>query len=132
MTELDINFIALGLSIVICSMLGAVWYSPKGFGTKWLQAQGKTMDELGSPVPPLIVQLFATAFICLTVGYIDMLYRHALLPSGMHAVFCAALLLQTWAARLWLGFNRTVAIIDTGYVAVLLAVPSLAFCFITF
>lgn len=131
MSLLDINLLALGLSIVICSIIGAGWYSAKLFGTIWAREQGKTMETLGNPVPPLVVQLFATSCICAMVGGLHYLSRQDLLPTGIAAIFWAALLLQTWAARLWLGFNRIVCMIDTGYVAVLLAVPTVVFCLLS-
>ena len=127
MLLLDMNLMALGVAIVACSITGAIWYAEGVFGRPWLRAQGKTVEDLGSPAPPLVVQLLATSCICAVIGGIDLLDRNGEMPAGMYIAFCLGLLLQTWAARLWLGFNATVCLIDTGYVATILALASASF-----
>jgi hypothetical protein len=36
-------------ALVVALTLGFVWYSPFGLGDSWLEAVGKTREELGSP-----------------------------------------------------------------------------------
>ena len=58
---LDLEVWAIVTATVAGMLIGAAWYSPLLFGNAWMAALGKTMEELGSPVPAM----FGSAFSCL-------------------------------------------------------------------
>ena len=48
------NIYPIIISALVGMALGAVWYSPLLFGDIWLQASGKTREQLGAPAPAMI------------------------------------------------------------------------------
>ncbi len=44
----EISMIAIILSAVVNSVLGALWYSPVLFANSWMKAVGKTREEISS------------------------------------------------------------------------------------
>jgi hypothetical protein len=66
-------------ALVVAFTLGFVWYSPFGLGESWLEALGKTREELGGPGRMLggsLAGLVASAFA------LDLLMRAA----GVHTI----------------------------------------------
>jgi len=71
MSELitNVNWIAVIVGFVLSYILGAVWYSPKMFGTKWAQGKGVDLGETKEmPVAALIVQAIGTFGLAWIVG----------------------------------------------------------------
>ncbi|MDD9888965.1 MAG: DUF1761 domain-containing protein [Gammaproteobacteria bacterium] len=57
----NVSWLAVGASTIICFMLGALWYSPKMFGTKWARGLGINIDgDAKQPVPALVTQFLGT------------------------------------------------------------------------
>ena len=54
----SINGWAVLVAAVVGYAIGAVWYAPPVFGKRWLAALGKSKDQLGDPVKPMVVQFF--------------------------------------------------------------------------
>ena len=54
----SINGWAVLVAAVVGHAIGAVWYAPPVFGKRWLAALGKSKDQLGDPVKPMVVQFF--------------------------------------------------------------------------
>ena len=64
-----VNWLAVGVSTIICFMLGALWYSPMMFGTKW--AEGVKVDigpEARQPVAALVTQFIGTLLLAWLIG----------------------------------------------------------------
>lgn len=61
----DINWVALIVSVIAASMIGAVWFSRSVLGNAWLDALGKTPEEMavggGSATAPFVVSILGTA-----------------------------------------------------------------------
>jgi len=55
-----IDWIAVLVAAAAGYAFGAVWFSPKMFGSTWLAALGKKKEELGSPAQAMIVTAFTT------------------------------------------------------------------------
>lgn len=64
-----VNWLAVGVGTVVAFIVGAFWYSPKLFGTKW--AAGSRV-ELGAasqmPVFAMVAQFIALFLLALVVG----------------------------------------------------------------
>jgi len=65
---MEMNFLALIGAALIPLVVGAVWYSPKAFGTSWLNAIGKTEEDLAGANMPLIFGLTFVFSILLALG----------------------------------------------------------------
>ena len=66
MTVPAINYLAVILATLSSMLVGAIWYTPKMFGTYWMKQAGLTPDGLGSAVRPIIVTVlvsFVTAWV---------------------------------------------------------------------
>lgn len=51
------NFLVIGLSALVPTVTGFIWYNPKVFGTAWIKATGLTEEQLKSANMPLILGL---------------------------------------------------------------------------
>jgi len=47
MQDVDVNFVAVVVAAIVSIFLGALWYSPALFARPWMQAVGRTEEELG-------------------------------------------------------------------------------------
>jgi hypothetical protein len=52
----------LAIAAVIPMILGMIWYNPKGFGTAWMTAIGKTHEDMQKGFNPAIVYPLAYIF----------------------------------------------------------------------
>lgn len=59
MRFVGINYFAVLTAAVISFLLGGLWYSPVLFGRTWLAGIGKREDQLGSPIPAMVINLVA-------------------------------------------------------------------------
>ncbi len=62
----DFNWLGAIAAAVAAMVIGFVWYSPVLFGTAWMNALGKRMEELGSPkvaVPNALVMNLISALV---------------------------------------------------------------------
>ena len=46
---MGINYWAIGVSVVLFQMLGALWWSPLLFGKAWMRALGLTKNDIETP-----------------------------------------------------------------------------------
>jgi hypothetical protein len=51
------NLLVIGLSALVPTVTGFIWYNPKVFGTAWIKATGLTEEQLKSANMPLILGL---------------------------------------------------------------------------
>jgi hypothetical protein len=64
----DINGWAVLVAAAAGYAIGGVWYAPPVFGNKWMAALGKTREQLGDPVKPMVAQFFLTLLIALVLA----------------------------------------------------------------
>jgi hypothetical protein len=59
----------VGVGTVLAFVLGAAWYSPKMFGSKWAEGVGLKMDaDAKPPVAAMLSQLVATFLLAWLIG----------------------------------------------------------------
>ena len=64
-----ISWLAVGVSTVLCFMLGGLWYSSVLFGKKWAEGVGVDFGSGATqPVPALVLQLVGTFLLAWLVG----------------------------------------------------------------
>ncbi len=75
MTVPEINYVAVVLATLSSMIVGAVWYTPKVFGTYWMKQSGIDPNDGGPFVRPLVVTLvvsFITAWVLAGAAYISL------------------------------------------------------------
>ena len=99
-------------------LLGALWYSPLVFGKQWMACIGKTQEQLGSQLIPMlgsVVASFLTAFgvslIFLWLGVDNLAMGiHVAVVLGLFIVFPALL-----SDNLFCGWGSKLLLIQVGY-----------------
>lgn len=88
---LHINWLGAIIGAVLAYLLGAFWFSPRGFGKIWLAALGKTSKQLqagGSVSLPMLAQAVYTLLLAIFIAVL-----HAALYADVYAgVFCLAVI----------------------------------------
>lgn len=101
MLSVEINYLAVLAAGVASMILGAIWYSPKVFGTLWMRLSGLTTEQLNAAKQKGMAKSYAIAFI----GSLVMAYVLAHFADYAQATtFSGALQLGFWT---WLGFMAT-------------------------
>lgn len=103
MNFLAVNWLAIVLATVASFAFGAVWYM--GLSKQWLNAVGKTKEELGVGYTP---------FIWSAAVELVMAYMLALLTPLVMGDLSIAAAIQT-AILLWVGFVATTLIMNHRY-----------------
>ena len=86
-----ISWWAVGLSTVLCFMLGGLWYSPILFGTKWAEGVGvETGPGAKQPVGALVSQLVGTFLLAWLMGLADAINAY---PAAVLIVLTITVLL---------------------------------------
>ena len=114
---MDINWLAVIVGAVIAYALGALWYSPKMFGTRWMEGVGLTKDSMGSPTMPMIAQAVGTFLLAWVIGITER--TDALLTALLIALTIAVIIK---ANGLWAGKSRYAISVESGYVLVMVIV----------
>ena len=104
-------------------LVGAIWYQPAVFGTKWMAAQPhrKAPEDYQNAVPGMFVQFFATLLTAVLFAVV----------MGVLGALATALLLilaylsASAAGAIFQGHQRTLWFINGGYEAVMLVVIGL-------
>ena len=63
-----VSWIAVIVGAVVSFGLGALWYSPKMFGTKWLESIGIPSDDNSSVKAAMTTQLIGTLLLAWVIG----------------------------------------------------------------
>lgn len=103
----QVNLLAVVVGAVITVALGALWYSPMVFGTRWLRLMGKTAEEVQSG-NDTGMYLFTFA------GYFIVAFALALVVKGF---FDAPTLTDgiLTGVVVWLGFVATSTFVYTSF-----------------
>ena len=86
-----ISWWAVGISTVLCFMLGGLWYSPVLFGKKWAEGVGLDFSSgAKQPVPALVLQLLGTFLLAWLIGLADAINAY---PAAVLIVLTTTVLL---------------------------------------
>lgn len=110
MLDITVNWLAVLIAAISGMALGAIWYSPKVFGTVWMTMIGKKESDMQQAVQKGMGKLYGAAFLgTLIMSYV---LAHFVTYTGALTVFQG---MQTgfW---LWLGFIATTTLGDVLWV----------------
>ena len=99
--DTGINYLAVFVAGVAAYAVGAIWYSPVGFGKQWMKMMHLSKDDMGKmPLTPAQAMSLGFVFTML-MSYV---FAHFVVYIGVQDV-PTALTLGFWT---WLGFGFTV------------------------
>ena len=100
MSELQINYLAVGVAALATFVIGALWYSPLLFGNLWAKAHGFSKEQLRKTA--------GRAFVVSLFCYLVMAFVLAVLVSytGVSTVLQGAFL----GLLVWIGFLATLGL----------------------
>lgn len=64
----DVNWTAVVVGAIAAYALGALWYSPKLFGTKWAESARVDMNNKSGMVPSMTVQAIGVFLLAWVIG----------------------------------------------------------------
>lgn len=64
-----INWWAVLVATVLAFVLGGIWYGPV-FGTAWLEALGKTEDDIEPSASPFVISFFTALLTAITLAWL--------------------------------------------------------------
>lgn len=105
MQQIPINWLAVIVAAIIRLAVGAVWYSPVGFGPVWQKTVGMTQDQVMAAMPRAIA-VDAIGSLIMAV-----ILLHAVVYAGADNL----LLGGTVGALNWLGFVAVVLVATNVY-----------------
>ena len=114
----SVNGWAVLVATVVGYAIGAVWYAPRAFGNRWMAALGKSREQLGDPVKPMVAQFFLTLVIAVALALVVVRFGAVTWIEGaaigfvLSAGLVATSLLSDW---MFCGFNMKLYWIQTGY-----------------
>ncbi len=95
-SNVSINYIAVILAAVAYMVIGAIWYSPKLFGSSWAALLGKKIDDMGDGKAGYIISTAGTLVAAYILAHIIDFVGVTTAAEGLVAGF--------WV---WLGFVAT-------------------------
>ena len=119
MPEIQINYIAICISVIAVILIGILWYSPFLFGDAWLDAHGYTTEQMRDAAGRnLLVSIISYSVMAIVLS---VFISYAGVTTYYHGAFTGFLV--------WIGFLATVGMtahlvldqswsiyfIDTGY-----------------
>jgi hypothetical protein len=106
------------LSAVAAFLLGIVWYHPKVLGAKWLEARGKTEDDLHKSSTPFILS-FPLWFLTALFFTFILIYMNITGPAEIFLMACllwvAFAMPPVVMASLYTGYPFGAVAIDASY-----------------
>ncbi len=86
-----VSWWAVGISTVLCFMLGGLWYSKLLFGEKWAEGVGVDMQSGNQqPVPALVLQLIGTFLLAWLIALAEAINAY---PAAVLIVLTTTVLL---------------------------------------
>ncbi len=113
----DLNWWAILVAVIVSFALGMPWYGPL-FGKAWLEALGKTADEIQPTPTPFIISLFTTfasayvMAVLITGLGISTWFDGAILGLAVGVGFIAA---SNFSDAAFCGWSWKLTIIQSGY-----------------
>ncbi len=110
----DVNWIAVVVGAVVAFGVGALWYSPKMFGTKWAEWNGLKLDNPKNMTCAMVLQFIAT-FLLARVVWVTA-KNEALLTLILIIITIMALIISNgkWAQK-----SRYTIMTDAGFILVM-------------
>ena len=114
----QLNYLAIAVAIISTYALGALWYSPIGFAKQWMAEIGKTEDQLGSPLKPMLISFATGALSVVSMALLltlvdDPTWSQGLCIGGLVGVgFIATAMASDYA---FCGYSMRFYLIQTGY-----------------
>lgn len=97
-----LNYVAILVAAIAAFIVGGAWYGI--LGNQWLAALGKTRDQLGSPVRPMIISFIAELVMAwILAGVLGHLGEVSVTTGIISGAF------------IWLGFVATTQVINHAY-----------------
>jgi Protein of unknown function (DUF1761) len=118
MQDVDLNWVAIIVAAVIPMVLGALWYSPILFAARWMQAVGRTREELGDANLGYLLSAVGavlSSYVLARIikwGEVDDLWNGALTGLLVWVGFVATVLAVT---TFFAGRPRVLWLINAGY-----------------
>lgn len=98
--EIAINYLAVVVAAIAAYAVGAIWYSPVGFGKQWMKMMGFSKDDMRK-MPLTATQAYILGFLfTLLISYV---FAHFVVLVGAKGI-AGTLTLAFWT---WLGFGFT-------------------------
>lgn len=126
-----LNWLAILLAFVSSMVIGFVWYMPAVLGRRWMQAIGKTEEDLrkidggaGIWIPMMVAAAFTSILLAVLIGKLDV---HGSLAAGLFALV-VALVFRVGGHVIHNGFAgrpSAVTLIDSGHDIVAMTVAGL-------
>ena len=113
----NVNWLAVIVGAVLSYALGALWYSQKMFGKKWLVASRITVDEQGMPADKsgMMKSMFAQAFgTFLYAWVIGITAKNDMLITAILIIFAIATLIK--ANGLFAGKGMYAVVVETTFI----------------
>ena len=113
----SINGWAVLVAAVVGYAIGAVWYAPPVFGKRWL-ALGKSKDQLGDPVKPMVVQFSLALVIAAVLAAVVVRFGAVTWIEGAAIGFVLSVgLVSTSLLTAWMfgGFDMKLYRLQVGY-----------------
>jgi Protein of unknown function (DUF1761) len=120
MTEItaNVNWLAVGVGTIISFIVGALWFSPKVFGTKWLEGVGVKIEPNASmPMAAMIVQFIGTFLLAWVVGVTAV--SEALFTIILIAITIMALVI---ANGLFIKKSNYAITVEAGFIAAMVVI----------
>lgn len=99
-------------------LLGALWYSPLAFGKQWMESIGKTPEQLGNQLIPMLGSVLASFITAVGVSLIFLWLGVDSLAMGIHIGIVLGLFIVFPALlsdNLFCGWGIKLLLIQTGY-----------------
>jgi len=100
---LALNWLAILIATAVAFVLGGLWYGPL-FGQAWMDALGKTADDIEPTPMPFVVSFFTAALTCVVVAAL-------MLALGIDTVLGGAV----FGLVVGIGFIATAMASDTAF-----------------
>ena len=104
MVSFDVNYLAVLVSTIVSMAIGAFWYSPAGFGKKWMELMNITKANIDKAKQKGMTKSYITAFIALFI--LNFVLANIIMTAQAISWFEG---LQVGLV-MWLGFIATVMI----------------------
>lgn len=114
----SINGWAVLVAAVVGYAIGAVWYAPPVFGKRWIAALGKSKEQFGDPVKPMVVQFFLALVIAAVLAVVVVRFGAVTWVEGAAIGFVLSVgLVATSLLTAWMfcGFDMRLYWVQVGY-----------------
>lgn len=113
----NVNWIAVAVGAVVAYGLGALWFSPKMFGTKWAQGVGLSSGSHSPTAHAMIAQAVGTFLLAWVIGITET--TGSILFAVLIAVTIAVIVK---ANGLWAGKSKYAIVVESGFVIAMVVV----------